>query len=363
MAPSSGGSALPRMQFWSEDGLGGPQPPSWSQRRSFVMGFWDADGEKLVQESLCFLAVVGDGGKLRQCSSSRGRLVSAVARRLRPGSQEFLDVVVKVEWHAWRSSWAWGLHAVSKYALAADDAAKTEQKHCTVATGNGADAVEEAIECAHGKAEGAAADGNGAAYEAAYLYSVNHLDDPIHRFNGEGAAYFLTMLGPCSINGSFIRVLHGRSGGVLIMFAGPAVPPRPALRGSTCFVRRPDRTWRVFNSLGGPAGSARLAPSNRSTPSSSALPGSAKPATLPAEMLATRSSTSRISAPAGLRLDTSNPWCRGGCVTSLRTRPALLQAGLLGRSAPVALSSLLLPRKCLGGLCRRVSKGLVYQCC
>ena len=62
-----------------------------------------------------------------------------------------------------------GLHAVSKYALAADDAAaKTEQKHCTVATGNGAGGVEEAIECAHGTAEGAAADGDGAAYGAVY---------------------------------------------------------------------------------------------------------------------------------------------------------------------------------------------------
>ena len=160
MAPSLGGSALPRMRFWSEDGLGGPQPPSWSQRRSFVMGFWDADGEKVVQERLCFLAVVGDGGKLRQCSSSRGRLVSAVARRLRPGSQDFLDVVVNFEWHAWRSSWACGLQAVSKYALAAGDvAAKTEQKHCAVATGNGAGAVEEAIECAHGTAEDAMAMG------------------------------------------------------------------------------------------------------------------------------------------------------------------------------------------------------------
>ena len=71
MAPSSGGSALPRVQFWSEDGLGGPQP-------------------------------------------------------LRAG---FTPEAKKVEWHAWRPSWACGLHAVSKYALAAGDvAAKTEQK-------------------------------------------------------------------------------------------------------------------------------------------------------------------------------------------------------------------------------------------
>ena len=117
------------------------------------------------------------------------------------GSQDFLDVVVKVEWHAWRSSWACGLHAVSKCALAAGGvAAKTEQKHCTVATGNGAGAVEEAIECAHGTAEGAAADGDGAAYEAAYeaayQYSVNHLEDPIRRFNGEGGGLLLDDAGP-----------------------------------------------------------------------------------------------------------------------------------------------------------------------
>ena len=56
-------------------------------------------------------------------------------------------------------------------------------------------------------------------------------------------------------------------------------------KGSTCSAHRLDGTsFRAFNSLGGPAGSARLAPSNRSTPSSSALPGSAKPAMLPAEM-------------------------------------------------------------------------------
>ena len=194
MAPSSGGSALPRMQIWSEDGLGGPQPPSWSRRRSFVMGFWDADGENMVQESLCFLAVVGDGGKLRQCSSSRGRLISAVARRLRPGSQDYLDVVVKVEWHAWRTSWAYGLHAVSKYALAAkDSAAKVERQHCKVATGNGADASDEEIECAPGVAEGPAADGEGAAYKVAYQSHEDFLEDPIRRFNIEGAAYLLKL--------------------------------------------------------------------------------------------------------------------------------------------------------------------------
>ena len=150
------------------------------------------------------------------------------------------------------------------------------------------------------------------------------------------------------------------------MFAGPAAPPGPASRGSTCSAHRLDRTsFRAFNSLGGPAGSARLAPSNRLTPSRFALPGSAKPAMLPAEMWATPSSTSRISVLAGLRRDTSSPLCRGGCVTSRRTRrtrPALLQAGLLGCSAPVALSSLPLPRKSLSGCSRRVSESFVPQC-
>ena len=194
MAPSSGGSALPRVQIWSEDGLGGPQPPSWSRRRSFVMGFWDADGENMVQASLCFLAVVGDGGKLRQCSSSRGRLVSAVARRLRPGSQEYLDVVVKVEWHAWRTSWAYSLHAVSKYAPAAEDsAAKVERQHCKVATGNGADASDEETVRALGVAEGPAADDDGAAYKVAYQSHEDFLENPIRRFNIEGAAYLLKL--------------------------------------------------------------------------------------------------------------------------------------------------------------------------
>ena len=157
-------------------------------------------------------------------------------------------------------------------------------------------------------------------------------------------------------------MLHGKSGGVLIMFAGPAAPPGPASRGSTCSAHRLDRTsFRAFNSLGGPAGSAMLAPSDRSTPSGSALPGSAKPAMLPAETLATPSSTSRISVLAGLRRDTSSPLCRGGCVTSRRTRPALLQAGLLGCSAPVALNSLPPPRKSLSGCSRRVSESFVPQ--
>ena len=81
-APSSGGSAALRIEFETADRLGGPQPPSWSKHQAFIIGFWDAGDEQLVQASMCFSAVVGDGGKLRKCSSLRGRLVSAVARRL-----------------------------------------------------------------------------------------------------------------------------------------------------------------------------------------------------------------------------------------------------------------------------------------
>ena len=50
MAPSSGGSAAPRMEFETEDRLGGPQPPSWSKHQAFVVGFWDAGDEQLVWE-------------------------------------------------------------------------------------------------------------------------------------------------------------------------------------------------------------------------------------------------------------------------------------------------------------------------
>ena len=109
---------------------------------------------------------MGDGGKLRQCSSLRGRLVSAVARRLYSQSQEYLDVVVKVEWHAWRCSWAFCLHGVSKCAPAADDmAAKVEQKHREVGSDSGAAASKDGSESFPSAAEGDAADGAGAAYE------------------------------------------------------------------------------------------------------------------------------------------------------------------------------------------------------
>ena len=183
--PVIGGSAGLRMNFEREDWLGGPQPPSWSKHQSFVMGFWGADGEQLGQKRI-FSAVVGDGGQIRRCSSQRERLISAMAHRLLSRSHEYLDVVVKVEWHAWRCSWAFCLRGVAKSAPAADDTAAK----------SGADVSDEETGCVLGAAEGPAADDTGAAYKVAYQYHEDFLEDPIHRFNGEGAAYFLMMRDP-----------------------------------------------------------------------------------------------------------------------------------------------------------------------
>ena len=103
MVPSSGGSALPRTQFWSL-GVLSHQAGHSAGLSSWAFGMsmarqWCKNASSLLWET------VGSSGSVLPREDGWLRPLRA---GFTPEAKSFLTwVVVKVEWHAWRSSWAW----------------------------------------------------------------------------------------------------------------------------------------------------------------------------------------------------------------------------------------------------------------